>query len=67
VKHTLLTAFRAMLFAICILLLATVGGFKVKTGVGVAAFVLIVAALWMVVEKVLIAAFAKKKAPARTR
>jgi hypothetical protein len=60
-KRSLLTVFRAMVFAICIFLLATVGGFEIKTGQSVAVFLVAIAIGWIVLEKVLATVLQQRK------
>ena len=64
-KRGLLTAFRALVFAVCVFLLATVGGLKIKSGGAVAAFVLGIAAFWVLIETVMMSMMKKKKTKTR--
>lgn len=61
----LLAAFRALVFALCVFLLATVGGFKIKTGGAVAAFIIGIAVFWMLIETIMMAMAKRKKAKPR--
>ncbi len=60
-KRGLLAAFRALLVAICILLLATVAGYEVKSGTSVALFMLFIAGIWILAERALLSARNRKK------
>jgi hypothetical protein len=60
-KRSLLTVFRAMVFAVCIFLLATVGGFEITSGRGVAVFLVAIAFGWIVLEKVLATALQQRR------
>ena len=64
-KRGLLTAFRAMVFAVCVFLLATVGGLKTSSGGGVAVFVLGIAAFWILIERILISVVKRKQTKRR--
>ncbi|TAK99032.1 MAG: hypothetical protein EPO08_17515 [Rhodospirillaceae bacterium] len=64
-KRRLLTAFRAMVFAVCVFLLATVGGLKIKSGGAVAVFILGIAVFWILIETVLMSMAKRKKTKTR--
>jgi len=54
---------RAILVAFCILLLATVAGYQITSGVKVAGFMLFIAAVWFAVERVVMTSRARKTPP----
>jgi len=64
-KRTLASIFRAMLFAVCLLLLARFGGLEIKTGQGVAVFLVAIAIGWIVFERVLTIYHQRKKPKAK--
>ena len=61
-KRSLLTAFRALAFALGAFLLLVVGGIKVRSSLDVAGFVLGLAVFWLVVEKILLTLRKRKSA-----
>jgi uncharacterized membrane protein len=61
-KRGLLAGLRALLVAICILLLATVAGYPIKSVGSVAVFFLFIAGIWILVERALMTAAQRKKA-----
>jgi len=65
-KRGFLTAVRALVVAICVFLLATVGGFKITSGGAVAVFIGGLAAFWILLERILMPVMQRKKAQKRT-
>lgn len=60
-KHGLLAGLRALLVAVCILLLATVAGYQIKSATNVALFFLFIAGIWILVERAIMTAMQRKK------
>lgn len=54
-KGTLLTAFRALVFALSAFALLAISGIEVRSSVDVAVFVVGLAAFWILIEKIFIA------------
>jgi hypothetical protein len=65
-KRGLIAGLRALLVAICVLLLATVAGYQIKSATNVAMFMLFVAGLWILIERVLMTAVSRNKAKPRS-
>ena len=61
-KRGLVAGFRALLVAICVLLLATVAGYQIKSATNVAMFMLFVAGVWILIERVLMTVVAHNRA-----
>jgi hypothetical protein len=60
-RRGLLAGLRALLVAICTLLLATVAGYHIKSAANVALFFLFIAGLWILIERALMTAVQSKK------
>lgn len=60
-KSSLLTGFRALLFALGAFVLLAVSGIKVRSSVDVALFVLGLAAFWVLIERVFLKQKQKQK------
>ena len=64
-KRGLLAAFRAMVLAVCVFLLATVGGLKIKSQGAVTVFILGVAVCWLLIETIMMSLAKRKKTKPR--
>jgi hypothetical protein len=62
-KRSLLTAFRAIAFALGAFLLLAVGGIKIRSSLDVAGFVLGLAVFWVVIEKIFFSLRKRKSTP----
>ncbi|MHB1205053.1 MAG: hypothetical protein ACYCZX_05765 [Rhodospirillaceae bacterium] len=62
-KRSLLTAFRALAFALGAFLLLALGGIRIRSSLDVAMFVVGLAAFWIVIEKVLLSLRKRKSTP----
>lgn len=62
-KRSLLTAFRALAFALGAFLLLALGGIRVRSSLDVAMFVVGLAAFWIVIEKIFLSLRKRKSTP----
>jgi hypothetical protein len=62
-KRSLLTAFRAIAFAVGAFILLAVGGIKVHSSLDVAEFVIGLAVFWVVIEKIFLSLRKSKPRP----
>jgi hypothetical protein len=62
-KRSLLTAFRAIAFALGAFLLLAVGGIKIRSSLDVAGFVVGLAVFWVVIEQVFFSLRKRKSTP----
>ncbi len=62
-KRSLLTGFRALAFALSVFALLAISGIKIQSSRDVALFVVGLAALWVLIERVLLSLKQKKKPP----